>query len=52
MAKAIIGGLTFSTLVSLLALPAIYALTDDLGGWLTRMSRAARGQKVAGFHTG
>ena len=52
MAKAIIGGLTFSTFVSLLALPAIYALTDDLGGWLTRMSRAARGQKVAGFHTG
>ena len=52
MAKAIIGGLTFSTVVSLLALPAIYALMDDFGGWLTRMSRAARGQRVAGFHTG
>ena len=52
MAKAIIGGLTFSTIVSLMALPAIYALMDDFGGWLTRMSRAARGQRVAGFHTG
>ena len=51
MAKAIIGGLAFSTVVSLMALPAIYALMDDFGGWLTRMSRAARGQRVAGFYT-
>jgi HAE1 family hydrophobic/amphiphilic exporter-1 len=33
MARAIIGGLGFSTLVSLLVLPTIYVLLDDLGFW-------------------
>jgi hydrophobic/amphiphilic exporter-1 (mainly G- bacteria), HAE1 family len=31
MARAIVGGLVFSTLVSLVFLPTIYALLDDLG---------------------
>ena len=31
MARAIVGGLVFSTLVSLIFLPTIYALLDDLG---------------------
>jgi len=33
MARAIMGGLMFSTLVSLLFLPTIYALLDDIGFW-------------------
>lgn len=43
MARAIIGGLTFSTAVSLLVLPTIYVLLDDLGLWSARVSREARG---------
>jgi len=42
MARAIIGGLAFSTLVSLLVLPTIYALLDDLGIWSSRVTAAAR----------
>lgn len=43
MARAIIGGLAFSTLVSLLALPTIYLLLDDLSGWWSRVwARANR----------
>src|SRR5262252_1103907 len=33
MARAIAGGLVFSTLVSLLVLPTIYALLDDARLW-------------------
>lgn len=33
MARAIIGGLTFSTVVSLLALPSLYCWLDDLRLW-------------------
>lgn len=33
MARAIIGGLLFSSIVSLLMLPTIYTLLDDLGHW-------------------
>ncbi len=33
MARAIVGGLAFSTLVSLVFLPTIYALLDDLRAW-------------------
>ncbi len=33
MARAIAGGLTFSTIVTLLALPCIYSLLDDLRLW-------------------
>lgn len=33
MARAIVGGLMFSTIVSLLFLPSIYALLDDIGFW-------------------
>jgi hydrophobic/amphiphilic exporter-1 (mainly G- bacteria), HAE1 family len=39
MARAIIGGLAFSTITSLLLVPWTYALLDDLGRW---------GRKVAG----
>jgi len=42
MARAIVGGLAFSTLTSLLLVPWTYALLDDLGRWRRRVSRLAR----------
>ena len=42
MARAIAGGLTFSTIVTLLALPCIYALLDDSRLWVRRVLRDAR----------
>jgi HAE1 family hydrophobic/amphiphilic exporter-1 len=41
MARAIVGGLTFSTLVTLFILPTIYVLLDDLRTWSRRVVRAA-----------
>ena len=46
MARAIAGGLAFSTVVSLLFLPTIYALLDDLRHGTARMIKKARGQTV------
>ncbi|WP_313171623.1 efflux RND transporter permease subunit [Stenotrophomonas sp.] len=43
MARAIAGGLAFSTVVSLLFLPTIYALLDDLRTGTARLVRRARG---------
>ncbi len=42
MARAIAGGLVFSTLVSLLVLPTIYSLLDDMSLWSRRIIRSAR----------
>jgi len=42
MARAIVGGLLFSTVVSLLFLPTIYALLDDIGLWAGAAFRRAR----------
>jgi len=42
MARAIAGGLAFSTVVSLLFLPTIYATLDDLRGWTVAIIRRAR----------
>jgi len=44
MARAIIGGLAFSTLVSLLVVPALYAYFDSLAAWGRQVMRAARVQ--------
>ncbi|QSX77747.1 efflux RND transporter permease subunit [Agrilutibacter solisilvae] len=44
MARAIAGGLAFSTLVSLLFLPTIYALLDDLRTGTVRVIRRAQGK--------
>ncbi len=44
MARAIAGGLAFSTVVSLLFLPTIYALLDDLRNGTVRTIRRARGK--------
>src|SRR3546814_6759690 len=43
MARAIASGLAFSTLVSLLFLPTIYAILDDLRHGTPRLMRRARG---------
>ena len=44
MARAIAGGLAFSTIVSLLFLPTIYAQLDDLRAGTVRIIRKARGK--------
>ena len=50
MARAIAGGLAFSTVVSLLFLPTIYAMLDDLRAGsanLIRKARSTRAQRRA-----
>jgi HAE1 family hydrophobic/amphiphilic exporter-1 len=42
MARAIVGGLTFSTVVTLLVLPSIYVILDDIRIWGTRILHGAR----------
>jgi HAE1 family hydrophobic/amphiphilic exporter-1 len=42
MARAIVGGLTFSTVVTLLVLPSIYVILDDIRIWGTRILHAGR----------
>ncbi|MDZ7644525.1 MAG: efflux RND transporter permease subunit [Woeseiaceae bacterium] len=42
MARAIIGGLAFSTVVSLLVVPALYAYFDSLSRWGRKVMRTAR----------
>ena len=42
MARAVAGGLAFSTVVSLLFLPSIYALLDDMGANTRNIIRRAR----------
>lgn len=46
MARAIAGGLAFSTVVSLLFLPTIYALLDDLASGSKRLVARARGRST------
>ncbi|MGA9335255.1 MAG: efflux RND transporter permease subunit, partial [Rudaea sp.] len=47
MARAIAGGLMFSTLVSLLVLPTIYSLLDDSRLWVRSILRDARARRVS-----
>ncbi len=42
MARAIIGGLAFSTIVSLMVVPALYAAFDSMSAWGRRVMRRAR----------
>jgi HAE1 family hydrophobic/amphiphilic exporter-1 len=46
MARAIIGGLAFSTIVSLLVVPALYAYFDTLSAWGRKVMRTARNERV------
>jgi hydrophobic/amphiphilic exporter-1 (mainly G- bacteria), HAE1 family len=41
MARAIVGGLTFSTIVTLLLLPRIYIMLDDLRNWARSVIKKA-----------
>jgi HAE1 family hydrophobic/amphiphilic exporter-1 len=45
MARAIIGGLAFSTVVSLLVVPALYIYFDSLAAWGRKVMRTARSAK-------
>jgi hydrophobic/amphiphilic exporter-1 (mainly G- bacteria), HAE1 family len=47
MARAIIGGLSFATLISLWALPQIYLWLDDLRNWSGRIVAAGRRAPLA-----
>ena len=46
MARAIIGGLAFSTVVSLLVVPALYIYFDNLAAWSRKVMRTARTGKT------
>ena len=46
MARAIAGGLAFSTIVSLLFLPTIYAILDDMRSGTARLMQRARGREM------
>jgi HAE1 family hydrophobic/amphiphilic exporter-1 len=47
MSRAIVGGLTFSTVITLLVLPTIYSLLDDLRNWSRRVIAKAKGAQSA-----
>jgi HAE1 family hydrophobic/amphiphilic exporter-1 len=36
MARAVIGGLITSTLLTLIVVPVVYTLMDDMAGWVKR----------------
>ena len=46
MARAIVGGLMFSTIVTLMALPVIYSLLDDARAWIRKVGRDGRSGKL------
>ena len=46
MARAIIGGLAFSTLTSLLLVPTVYVWFDDLAKWWRKVLRTARASTI------
>ncbi len=47
MARAVIGGLITSTLLTLVVVPVVYTLLDDLGSWLLRRRHTARAAPAA-----
>lgn len=51
MARAIIGGLAFSTLVSLLVVPALYAYFDSFAAWGRKVMRTARAGRAHALET-
>ena len=51
MARAIIGGLAFSTVVSLLVVPALYVYFDSLAAWGRKVMRTARAGRAHAIKT-
>lgn len=49
MARAIIGGLAFSSVLSLFAVPAFYEWFDDLNQWRQRIMSAARARPIVPY---
>jgi HAE1 family hydrophobic/amphiphilic exporter-1 len=47
MARAVIGGLLFATVVSLVVLPTIYVSLEDVGHWGRRVFRRAAGRPLS-----
>jgi HAE1 family hydrophobic/amphiphilic exporter-1 len=41
MARAVVGGLITSTLLTLIVVPVVYTILDDIAGWLFRRRRVA-----------
>jgi HAE1 family hydrophobic/amphiphilic exporter-1 len=41
MARAVVGGLITSTMLTLVVVPVVYAILDDIAVWLTRRKRGA-----------
>lgn len=50
MARAIAGGLVFSTVVSLVFLPTIYLMMDDFSRWLRSFRRGKTTEQTASAH--
>ena len=50
MARAVIGGLLFATVISLIVLPTIYISLEDVGHWGRRVFRRAAGRSLDGVH--
>ena len=48
MARAVIGGLAFATVISLVVLPTIYVSLEDVGHWGRRAFRRAVGRPLSG----
>jgi multidrug efflux pump subunit AcrB len=46
MAVAVIGGLITSTFLSLLVIPAVFTIVDDIEQWLTRSVQRLRGKQA------
>ena len=42
MARAVIGGLITSTILTLFVVPVVYTLLDDAAAWMTSRRRAGR----------
>ncbi len=51
MARAVVGGLLTSTLLTLLVVPVMYTYMDDLGSWLKRKWRGDKDAVEAGEET-
>ncbi|MHB0870822.1 MAG: efflux RND transporter permease subunit [Chloroflexota bacterium] len=52
MGVSVIGGVITSTILTLVAVPVVYSLIDDVGGWIKRRFRPAKPQADQGDAVG